>query len=64
MTEKPASPDKRPGWPQDKTEEAKAMTRRSGYFCFESIVVVAVAVLALMTFGLFAQAVLNPLVLA
>jgi hypothetical protein len=38
------------------------MTRPSGYFWFESIVVAAMAVLALMTFGLFAQAVLNPVV--
>lgn len=40
------------------------MTRLSGYFWFESIVVAAVAALALTTFGLFAQAVLNPVVFA
>ena len=33
-----------------------------GYFGFESIVDAALAALALTTFGLFAQAVLNPVV--
>jgi hypothetical protein len=38
------------------------MTRQSGYFRFESIVAVAVAILTILTLGLFAQAVLNPTV--
>lgn len=40
------------------------MTKHVGHFWFESIVIAALAALALTTFSLFAQAVLNPMAFA
>lgn len=40
------------------------MAKHLGHFWFESIVIAAMAALALSTLGLFAQAVLNPMAFA